>query len=100
MSRDVHPVCTASLPPSSATLNVTMPREDVTAIHRVFCASSQLASAVDSIFSLAATAVVATGPPVNVVLNRYNLPPPLAATRSLSFTAKISGDELKFAPGT
>src|SRR4051794_6411090 len=101
MSREIHPDWSATLPLSSLTLKVTMPRADGTAIQRTFCASSQLASAPGSILSVPATAAVAIGPPASEVLsNRYSLPVPVTATISLSWCAKTSGDEVKFAAAT
>src|SRR6476646_1997081 len=98
MSREVHPDWSATLPLSSLTLNVTIPRDDGTAIQRAFCASSQLASAPDSNLSVPAIVAVATGPLVSAVLsNRYSLPAPVTAMTSLSLCEKTSGDELKFA---
>src|SRR6185503_16877838 len=78
-----------------------MPRDEGTAIHRVFCASSQLASAPASYFSPPATAVVAIGPPRSAVPSKRNsFPPPATAIASFSFHGKTSGEDVKFAPAT
>ena len=88
------------MPPRSTNLNAATPRSDGTAIHRVPCESSQLASAPAST-AAPATDTLAIGPACSIAESNTNsFPPPAATTASRSFHWNTSGDEPKSAFAT
>src|SRR6185436_18627384 len=82
-----------------ATLKVAIARAEGTAIHRVPCASSQLASARVS-YLPPGSGAVAIGPPSRCKASKSDtLPLPPTATASPFFHGNTIGDELKSAFG-